>query len=83
MTGPNSVYDLRMGAQDKKLCLTCEQDSQGCRGHFGAIELAEVILHPLYLEVIRDYLSCFCKNCFTILINKNQYKLVKIRKNVN
>jgi len=80
LTGPNSVYDLRMGAQDKKLCLTCEQDSQGCCGHFGAIEFAEVILHPLYLEAIRDYLSCFCKNCFTILINKNQYKLLRLEK---
>lgn len=80
LTGHNSVYDLRMGAQDKKLCLTCEQDSQGCDGHFGAIEFAEVILHPLYLEVIRDYLSCFCKNCFSILINKNQYKLLRLEK---
>jgi DNA-directed RNA polymerase beta' subunit len=80
LIGPNSVYDLRMGAQDKKECLTCEGREEPCEGHFGAIKLNEVILHPLYLERIKNYLTCFCQNCFCILINKNQYKLLKLDK---
>jgi DNA-directed RNA polymerase beta' subunit len=65
LTGPNSVYDLRMGAQDKKDCLTCEQNTE---------------INPLYLEVCKNYLSCFCQHCFSILINKNQYKLLRLDK---
>ena len=49
LTGPNSIYDERMGVMDNsKICVQCEKGYKECPGHFGHIKLNHQIIHPLY-----------------------------------
>jgi DNA-directed RNA polymerase beta' subunit len=74
--GPNSLYDLRMGPlNNSDICETCEE-GYDCPGHFGHIELAVKIPHPLRSKNILEYLSIFCKDCHRLVILDKKIKLL-------
>ena len=76
LTGPNSVYDDRMGTLDaNKRCATCAQDSKMCVGHFGHIPLRINILHPLFHKLALSILKCICYKCSRVLLTKEQLEL--------
>ena len=63
-SGYGTVYDERMGPSDScKPCETCGQNIENCPGHFGYIELNEIIIHPLFYKRVIAFLNCFCLNC--------------------
>lgn len=69
------LYDLRMGPTPGQsfLCATCENTEEGCPGHFGHIELAEPVFHPLFLSTIHKILCCVCQNCGQLLLKVFPY----------
>jgi DNA-directed RNA polymerase beta' subunit len=76
LCGPNSLYDLRMGPlNNNDICETCEE-GYDCPGHFGHIELAVKIPHPLRSKNIIEYLSIFCKDCHRLVILDKKIKLL-------
>lgn len=79
--GPGSVYDPRMGTTDStQLCETCHENATDCPGHFGHIELAEPIVHPLFHKRVVSFLNCFCVKCYRLLITKDQIFLAGLNK---
>lgn len=79
--GPGSVYDSRMGTTDStQLCETCHENATDCPGHFGHIELAEPIVHPLFHKRVVAFLNCFCVKCYRLLITKDQIFLAGLNK---
>jgi DNA-directed RNA polymerase beta' subunit len=81
MIGPHSIYDERMGCMPdtNESCVTCGQ-KKDCPGHFGYIELAEPVIHPLYYKMVATFLKCFCKQCYRILITEDVLSLTDISK---
>lgn len=77
MKGPGTVYDERMGPdpQINSPCVTCGETIELCPGHFGHIELAESIIHPLYYKMVLDILRCVCTKCNRLLLNEDLIKL--------
>ena len=94
MKGPGTVYDESMGALTGKCggmcgkrpqmcsgcCKTCSQDTDMCPGHFGHIELAQHIIHPMYYKMILNFLRCFCSKCSKLLIKHELIYLHKLDK---
>lgn len=78
-TGPNSVYDLRMGSMDQT-CVTCGLQPKECPGHSSFIELNCHILHPMYLRQITNFLKCVCVKCHRIVLSEDHLKLDGILK---
>ena len=74
--GPNSVYDLRMGSmeQDQK-CIICNLTPKECPGHSGYIELNCLVLHPMYMRQITNFLKCLCVKCHRMVLSEEHLKL--------
>ena len=81
VTGPGSVYDERMGfaSDTNENCVTCGLKKE-CWGHFGYIELAEPVLHPMYYKMISTFLKCFCKKCHRLIFNEQQIDIAGLSK---
>lgn len=81
--GMGTVYDKRMGCTNDRneQCPTCGLQKE-CWGHFGYIDLAEPVLHPMYLKYISAFLKCFCKQCHKLLLSEEQMMLKKLYKSV-
>lgn len=81
LSGPNSVYDDRLGykpdTNDK--CVTCGLKKE-CTGHFGYIDLAEPVFHPMYHKMISNFLKCFCKKCYRLVCSQDQLSLLGLTK---
>jgi len=76
MTGPNSVYDERMGPTEMgKRCVQCQQSSKDCVGHFGHIPLHIDIIHPLFYKQVLNFLKCVCYKCSRLLLTASQIRL--------
>lgn len=74
-----TVYDPRMGTTNfADNCETCDKNSNHCIGHFGHIELAEHIVHPLYYKYVLYLLRCFCFKCYKLLLTNEQLHLHNI-----
>ena len=72
-SGYNTVYDPRMGTlENNQECETCNMNSDNCPGHFGYIELAETIVHPLFYRRVESFLKCFCIRCYRLLLTEDQ-----------
>jgi len=72
----NSVYDERMGTMTpEKKCITCKKNHINCPGHFGHIELAVPILHPLHYKFILNILRIVCNKCSKLVFNKENIEL--------
>lgn len=69
LEGENSVYDPKMGPTiiTKSNCITCGLTAKLCPGHFGHIQLAHPIFHPLYEKEIIKLLKLFCFSCFRLI----------------
>lgn len=79
---PGSVYDERMGCMgdSSEKCVTCGLGGRECWGHFGYIDLAEPILHPMFYKIISVFLKCFCKQCHRLLATPEQIELYGLGK---
>lgn len=76
MTGPNSVYDDRMGVLETgKTCVQCGKTSKECIGHMGHIKLNIDIIHPLFYKQVLNFLKCVCYKCSRLLLTECQMKL--------
>lgn len=76
MSGPNSIYDERMGTMDsQKRCVQCQQTSKDCVGHMGHIKLNIDIIHPLFYKHVLNFLKCVCYKCSRLLLTAAQLKL--------
>ena len=74
----NGLFDPRMGVIDRgPKCATCENKSEMCPGHFGHIELALPVYHIHFIDIVMKLLPCVCFRCSTLLVRKNNKKLVK------
>lgn len=80
-TGPHSVYDERMGAMPDtdQSCVTCGLKKE-CWGHFGYIDMAEPVIHPMYYKMVATFLKCFCKQCHRVLITEENIGLSNLNK---
>jgi DNA-directed RNA polymerase subunit A' len=71
------LNDTRMGPYDKNiLCKTCKNNITVCPGHIGHIELAVPVYSCVYIEIVRKVLSNVCHCCSSILIDKNNNKII-------
>jgi DNA-directed RNA polymerase beta' subunit len=76
LTGPNSVYDERMGIIDSgRACPTCGMNESKCIGHFGHIPLNIDVFHPLFHKFIMLILKCVCYKCSRVLLSREQLNL--------
>lgn len=74
----NGLFDPRMGVIDRgPKCATCENKSEICPGHFGHIDLALPVYHMHFINVVMKLLPCICFRCSTLLVRKNNKKLLK------
>ena len=72
----NTVYDSRMGSMDMNtICPTCNCTSQKCPGHFGHLNLAIPIIHPLHFKFVLSLLRVFCCKCSRFIMTKELIKL--------
>ena len=80
------LFDPRMGVlEHNKICTTCEQKNISCNGHFGHINLARPIHHPMFFDTTKKLLKCICYRCSRLLIShrstnedyKNEIKRIK------
>lgn len=81
LTGPGSVYDEKMGyvPDTNDPCVSCGE-KKDCPGHIGYIDLPEPVLHPLFIKDIVRILRCFCKQCYSLLLNEDQIKIANLHK---
>lgn len=70
--------DPVMGGSGTILCTTCQLDNKYCDGHSAHINLAEPVFHPLYLQYVKQILSCICIGCSNLLIDKENKKVKNI-----
>lgn len=76
MSGPNSVYDDRMGVMETgKTCVQCQKTTKECVGHMGHIKLNIDIIHPLFYKQVLNFLKCVCYKCSRLLLTESQLKL--------
>lgn len=83
LSGPNSVYDERMGVSLDKgnpLCITCSLPKEKCTGHFGHIILNKPVVHPMFYKFVIGFLKCFCCSCHSFLLPKDYMAIYKIDK---
>ena len=62
---PNGLYDLRLGPskETEPPCPTCGLRATYCPGHFGHIELAVPVYHPLLIVDLVTLLRIKCLSC--------------------
>lgn len=71
-----TVYDERMGpAHSRGLCSTCNEDIRVCPGHFGHIELAVPMIHPMFTKFIVTILNCICLRCSKLKLSREEIDL--------
>ena len=64
------LFDPRMGVLEHgKICATCEQKNTFCPGHFGHINLARSVYHPLFFDTVRKVLGCVCYRCSRLMVS--------------
>lgn len=64
------LFDPRMGVLEHgKPCATCEQKNTFCPGHFGHIDLARPVYHPLFFDTVRKLLGCVCYRCSRLMVS--------------
>lgn len=72
----DSVYDEKMGPSNSRgICLTCKEDLRVCPGHFGRIDLAVPIVHPMFVKFIVAILNCVCLKCSKLKLDSAEIEL--------
>ena len=70
-----NLMDPRLGTIfDGSPCETCSEGKTDCPGHWGHIELARPVLHPEFIKVVMDVLTCICTNCGKLRLNPDRAK---------
>ena len=76
----NTLCDLRMGTTKKGVkCETCFMDYTKCKGHFGHIALAVLVVNPICLKQLKWIVKHICKKCKRIVITKQHLSLSSIK----
>ena len=59
------LHDKRMGVTvtDNATCMTCEENYERCPGHYGHIELVDVLYNPLTFYLMVKFLRVCCLHC--------------------
>jgi DNA-directed RNA polymerase II subunit RPB1 len=71
-----TVYDERMGpCNSRGICTTCNEDIRICPGHFGHIELAVPVIHPMFTKILVSILNCICPQCSKLKLSKQEIEL--------
>ncbi|RLE70106.1 MAG: DNA-directed RNA polymerase subunit A', partial [Thermoprotei archaeon] len=78
---------IRGGPMDRRLgtiepgvrCETCGNYPALCPGHFGHIELARPVVHPLFAKVIYTLLRATCRSCGRLLLSQEEISKAKKR----
>lgn len=74
----NGLFDPRMGVIERgPECATCENNNAMCPGHFGHIDLTLPVFHMHFIHIVMKILPCICFRCSSLLIKKNNRKLLK------
>lgn len=75
----NGLFDPRMGVIERgPECATCENNHTMCPGHFGHIDLTLPVFHlHLLQEYVMKLLPCICFRCSSLLVNKENKKLLR------
>ena len=77
------IMDPRMGTIDPGIkCRTCGGNYVTCPGHFGHVELAKPVIHPLFVRHIYTILRVFCKKCYKLLTTEEKPKLKNLLKSL-
>lgn len=72
------LFDPRMGVIERgPVCATCENSHVLCPGHFGHIELVKPVFYMHYKDYIKQLLNCVCFRCSSILVEKDNPKLLE------
>jgi DNA-directed RNA polymerase II subunit RPB1 len=72
----DTVYDERMGpSHSRGICSTCHEDIRVCPGHFGHIELAVPMIHPMFIKFIVTILNCICLKCSKLKMSREEIDL--------
>lgn len=75
------LIDPRLGPCSHDIyCATCGLDMTCCNGHFGHIDLAEIVFHIGYLPFVHKILTCICPRCAKLLIYKNEDDIKELLK---
>jgi DNA-directed RNA polymerase I subunit RPA1 len=87
---PGGLYDPRLGPTTKDsdpVCSTCALSATACPGHFGHIELAVQVYHPLLMGDLVQALRLKCLNCHKLraasrplAIHRAKFNLLKQHK---
>jgi DNA-directed RNA polymerase I subunit RPA1 len=87
---PGGLYDPRLGPTTKDsdpVCCTCALSATACPGHFGHIELAVPVYHPLLMGDLVQALRLKCLNCHKLraaarplAIHRAKFNLLKQHK---
>src|SRR3990170_8539518 len=71
----SGLMDGRLGTlEPRQKCKTCGNTASACPGHFGAIELAEPVVHVAFAKLIHRLLQVTCRNCGRILLSGDKIK---------
>ena len=74
----NGLFDPRMGVIERgPECATCENNNAMCPGHFGHIELTLPVFNMHFINYVMKLLPCVCFRCSTVLMKKNNKKILK------
>jgi DNA-directed RNA polymerase II subunit RPB1 len=64
------LFDPRMGVlEHNRICATCEQKNIFCPGHFGHIQLARPVFHPMFFGIAHKLLKCVCFRCSRLVVS--------------
>lgn len=75
------LIDPRLGPSNHDIiCATCGLNTTYCVGHFGHIDLAEIVFHIGYLAFVHKILTCICPRCAKLLIYKNEDDIKEVLK---
>jgi len=77
----DGLVDPRLGTCSiDVLCASCSLNTTYCVGHFGHIDLAEIVFHIGYLPFVHKVLSCICPRCSRLLVYKNEDEMKELLK---
>lgn len=75
---PDGLYSRSMGVCKKfEICSTCGLTDISCPGHYGRIELAVPVYHPLLVREMYQLLSKCCLQCFHFRLAQPALKLFR------
>lgn len=64
-----TLSDPRLGTTDnRKKCVTCENEYKNCSGHNGHIKLKRPMFNIIYMKSLARLLNCICYHCCSPII---------------